>query len=249
VERGAVSAADLVFAVSQADADHFTGIGAQALELVPNGVDCAVYDGLPTGRPQCASPVILYTGVLSWEPNAESARFLATSVLPEVRRRIPDAALAIVGRAPSEDLKMLNQLPGVSVHASVPSLLPYLERAHVVAVPLSSGGGTRLKILEAFAAGVPVVSTSIGCEGLQVADGRELVVAERDVFAQQVVALLTDTARAARLAAMGRGLVRRTYDWPVVGHTASTAVERLIHRPQSAVVPPDQATGFTRQAV
>jgi polysaccharide biosynthesis protein PslH len=100
---------------------------------------------------------------------------------------------------------------------------------------LSSGGGTRLKILEAFAAGVPVVSTAIGCEGLQASSGRELLVAERDVFAQELVSVLTDGSRAERLAQNGRTLARATYDWQVVGHHASTAVERLSKRPAAAI--------------
>jgi polysaccharide biosynthesis protein PslH len=235
VERRSVREADLVFAVSEADAEHFVGIGARHLELVPNGVDCSAYEALPTGRSASAAPVILYTGALSWEPNAEAARFLAQSVLPEVRRTLPEATLAVVGRTPSPEVTALGQLPGVTVHGDVPSLIPYLEQAHIMAVPLSSGGGTRLKILEAFAAGVPVVSTAIGCEGLQASSGRELLVAERDVFAQELVSVLTDGSRAERLAQNGRTLARATYDWQVVGHHASTAVERLSKRPAAAI--------------
>ena len=245
MEADAISAADLLFCVSDADEAHFRRCGASAIQLVPNGVDCAAYAHLPIERPQ-APPIVLYTGVLSWEPNAEAARFLAEIVLPRVKMSIPDAKLQIVGRAPSQAVKGLDRLASVEVHGDVPSIVPYLHRARVLAVPLASGGGTRLKILEAFAAGVPVLSTPVGCEGLQVEDGRELLIAGFDTYADRTVELLQDPRRAERLASAGRALARQTYDWEVVGGAAAAALKRLVGTPGAGVALAEQRVSSRR---
>ena len=98
----------------------------------------------------------------------------------------------------------------------------------MLAVPLEAGGGTRLKILEAFAAGLPVVSTPVGCEGLRVAHGEHLIVADRADFAEAILALVGDEDRGTRLAARARGLVRGRYDWRSVGEVACNAVAEVL---------------------
>src|SRR6185295_13963861 len=138
--------------VSDEECRHFADLGAGSVHLVPNGVDCAQYARLATGR-HGASPLVLYIGTMSWAPNASAARYLATDVLPAVRARIPGARLRIVGKNPPADLQRLDGVDGVEVTGGVPDVQPHLEAAALLAVPLETGGGTRLKILEAFAAG------------------------------------------------------------------------------------------------
>jgi glycosyltransferase involved in cell wall biosynthesis len=226
VERRAVASAEVVLAVSEDDRRHLAGLGFPAVFLVPNGVDCSAYETLPVGRPG-APPVVLFLGALSWGPNLSAARFLARVVFPEVRRRFPEGRLWLVGKDPLPEIAALGTLPGVEVFGSVPDVIPYLRAARLLAVPLESGGGTRLKILEAFAAGLPVVSTPVGCEGLDVVPGEHLVVTARAQFGAAVCDLLEDQELGRRLAASARALALR-YGWEHVGETACAAVASLL---------------------
>jgi glycosyltransferase involved in cell wall biosynthesis len=223
IEGRAVRHADAIFTVSEQEQAHFARIRGSAVHLVPNGVDCAKYAQLPTGRAS-APPAILFIGTMSWPANVQAVRFLANVVLPDVQQRIPDATLTIVGRDPGPDVMRLAREPHVTVAGNVPDILPHLRHARMLAVPLESGGGTRLKILEAFAAGLPVVSTAIGSEGLGVADGRELTIAEPPGFAAAVSALLLNPAAADAQAGRARTLARDRYDWGIIGRTVRAAI-------------------------
>jgi len=226
-EIRAVRDADAVFAVSQDDALVFEAAGARGPTIIPNGVDCDKYQGLPTGR-RGEAPVILFVGLMSWGPNAAAAEHLARTILPSVRARVPDARLRILGRDPSPAVVDLSRLPGVEVTGAVPDMIPHLREAHVLAAPLQSGGGTRLKILEAFAAGLPVVSTPIGCEGLGAVDGTHLLVAEREDFANAITSALNDEALGGRLAEAARRLARERFDWSAIGDRAVAALGSLV---------------------
>ncbi len=226
MERRAARTVDLLFGVSDQDVCYFSGLGAQTC-LVPNGVDCAAYADLPGGR-RSGAPLLLYVGDMSWAPNGVAAAQLARAVLPAVRAQYPDARLRIVGRDPSATVRALAALPGVEVTGAVADVRPHLAAAHLLAVPLAAAGGTRLKILEAFAAGLPVVSTAVGCEGLPVRDGVHLAVASEARFADAVLAVLGDPAGAAERAERARDLVRSDYDWRSVGARACAAVETLL---------------------
>jgi glycosyltransferase involved in cell wall biosynthesis len=223
VEQRAVRTADAVLAVSDQEREHFLGLGARSVHLVPNGVDCAAFADLDCGRPG-VGPVVLFLGSLSWGPNVEAARFLAQEALARLREKVPDARLVLVGRQPAPDVRGLARLEGVTVAADVPDVRPYMAQAAVLAVPLLAGGGTRLKILEAFAAGLPVVSTAVGAEGIAAQDGRHLVLASPDDFAGALARLLGDPALRARLAGPARELARQTYDWAGVGAAAADVV-------------------------
>lgn len=224
---------DVLTAVSPAEADYFRGLGGRDVRVVPNGVDCRRYTSLPLGRDSDVS-TILYVGAMSWSPNANAARFLAEAVLPIVRRTLPSARLRIVGRDPLPEVAALARLPGVTVTGSVETVLPHLAEAHLLAVPLEAGGGTRLKILEAFAAGLPVVSTQVGAEGLAAQPGVHFLQAERSEFASTVLALLRDSERRRRLAAAARELVEAQYDWAAVGQRAIDAIfDGIARRPRA----------------
>ena len=191
---------------------------------------------MPCGR-RVRPPLILYVGTMSWEPNARAAQRLATEVLPRVRRAYPEARVRIVGRDPTAEVLALGTLPGVEVTGRVPDVRPLLRDASVLAVPAGGRRGTRLKILEAFAAGLPVVSTPVGCEGLEARPGEHLVVAPREDLAEGILAVLADEALGDRLAARARALARERYDWSRVGAAACDAAAEVLG-PRSRIPAP-----------
>jgi glycosyltransferase involved in cell wall biosynthesis len=191
---------------SDVDAAFFERAGAREVLVVPNGVDVRA---VPWAAP-AAGRTLIYVGHYGYQPNAAAALELADEVLPRVRASVPDAQLQLVGADPTEAMRARP----VEVTGTVPDVLPYLRAARVMVVPLRSGGGTRLKILEALAAGVPVVSTPLGAEGLELRDGEHLLVGEtRADLAALTVRVIEDDALANRLSTAGRAHVERTYDW------------------------------------
>lgn len=157
---------------------------------------------------------LLFVGSLSYEPNVNACARFVDDVLPRLVARRPRLVLDIVGRAPSPAVRALAG-PHVEIHADVPDVVPFLERCAVFVVPLRIGGGTRLKIPEALALGTPVVSTSIGAQGLELVHGEHLLLADTaDALAAATESLLADPARAAALGAAGRAFVEQRYAWP-----------------------------------
>jgi polysaccharide biosynthesis protein PslH len=226
MERRAAGRCTAVLAVSDAEAAMYRGLGATSVRTVPNGVDCGAFAGLPTGRPTTPA-VILFLGTLSWGPNVTAAVALAQDIFPAVQRRLPDAKLLLVGKDPAPEVAALSTRPGVTVAGSVPSITPYLEQATLLAVPLDSGGGTRLKILEAFAAGLPVVSTAVGAEGIAATPGTHVIIAERPAMADAIVAAVADAGRLTTQAAAARQLVTDHYDWSSIGVQCVDVVRTL----------------------
>ena len=224
IERQCARTGDMLFTVSEQEARHFRSLGANAVHVAPNGVDCDALADLPTGRHN--APTVLFLGTMSWGPNASAARFLV-EVLPRLRLKVPDVTVLIVGRDPPADLAALNGSPGVEVTGSVSEVKPYLRRGTVMAVPLDAGGGTRLKILEAFAAGLPVVSTSVGAEGIEAVPGQHLLIAERAGFADALVDLLLSKERNHQIASEARRLASEKYDWAIIGPRAARLVAAI----------------------
>ena len=183
------------------------------VDVVPNGVDTRLHRPLAWDGSQAS---LLFIGNLSYAPNTDGALWFCKQILPEIRRRVGGTRLCIVGNAPPPELLELSE-DGTEVTGRVDSILPYYRRCRVAVVPLRAGGGTRLKILEAMALGRPVVSTSIGCEGLDVEHGRHILIADTpNQFAEATVCLLTDLKLCQRLSMEARELVVTKYDWDVV---------------------------------
>jgi polysaccharide biosynthesis protein PslH len=218
-EEAMIDAYDVVFVPSDADAAALVGRAV----VVPNGVDADRFH--PTPLPNTRT--VVFTGTLSWGPNIEGLTWFCGEVLPLVREAVPDVHLDVIGRSPLPEVEALTQLPGVAVHADVPSVVPWLEAARVAVVPLRIGSGTRLKALEAMAAGRPVVGTSVGLEGLGVEHGVHALVADEPAsLAAALVLLLTDDEVARRVAAAGAEQARRRFSWDVVGRRF---VDTLLH--------------------
>lgn len=215
------------FACSQPDADAVRRRWGIDCAVVPNGADVDRLGNLPE-RDELPGR-ILFTGTMSYPPNAQAARWFATEVLPLVRLQRPDAELAVVGRDPSAEVLSLAELAGVEVTGRVPDLRPWLAEAAVVVAPLLSGGGTKLKVVEAMAAGRPVVATPIGAEGIDGRDGEHFVVADGSAaFASAVAELLRDRDRATRIAAGGKALAVERYSWDAASLAMRDAIERWL---------------------
>ena len=225
MEERAANNCDTLLAVSVSEAEHFRKLGAKNVIVAPNGVDCAAFAELATGRAN-ANPVVLFLGTMSWGPNVSAANALANEIFPAVRLQQPDAELWLVGKDPAPEVRALAG-PGITVHGSVPSVLPYLKDAAILAVPLDAGGGTRLKILEAFAAGLPVVSTAVGAEGIDAVNGEHLVIAEKNAMAAAIVRLICDVTKGEQLAEKARKLANDVYDWLRIGEICVQAVHSI----------------------
>ena len=195
------------------------------LALIPNGTDVQRAP-LPD---ESDGKTLLCLGTYGHWPNVDGLSFFLREILPLIRAEIRDVRILVVGRSVPPEIARLHDGVSVQVSADVPSVEPYYRQATLSVVPLRVGGGTRLKILEAFALGRPVVSTSVGCEGLEVAADEHLVVADEPaVFARSCVALLRDPVRRAQLAQRGRALAERRYSWePIRRRTAELATELL----------------------
>jgi glycosyltransferase involved in cell wall biosynthesis len=218
---------DAVVCVSEAEAARVRAVapGAPAPAVVPNGVDLAAF--APAPEPD-GPPTVLFTGTMNYPPNADGALWLASEVWPRVRGARPGARLLIVGRDPGRAVQRLDGRDGIEVAGGVPDMAPYFAAAHVVAVPIRSGGGTRLKVLEAAASGRAVVSTRLGAEGLELRAGTEIVLAdEPGAFAEALLGLLADPARRGHMAAAGRAAVEARYGWPALGDRLADVLERV----------------------
>jgi len=182
--------------------------------VIPNGVDVEYF------RPGSAEPnpdSILFTGLLTYRPNLDAVRYFTREVLPLIISARPTAKLTVVGHAPRE---LLVTIAGPHVVATgwVSDVRPHLHAAAAVVVPVRMGSGTRLKVLDGLAAGKPVVSTSLGCEGIDVKDGEHVLIGnDPRSFADHVLRVLRDPALASELGRRGRRLVETKYSWSVVG--------------------------------
>lgn len=199
--------------------------------IVANGVDT----GALTPSPLPGTPTALFTGTLDYPPNAEGLRWLLREVWPLVRVQRPDAELLVVGRGGPEDL-ISAPGDGVTIAGFVPEMQPWFDRAQVVLVPILSGGGTRLKVLDGLASGRPLVSTTAGAAGVSVQDGETILIADDPQrFADEVAGLLADPERAAVLGAAGRELAVSGYDWQAIGNTFERTLTDVVARsPRSA---------------
>jgi glycosyltransferase involved in cell wall biosynthesis len=214
-ERRLAAAAAGISCVSERDAQVLSGMGPPVPPLVvPNGVDLERYAF--RARP-ASSKRIFFVGDLSWPPNAQAVRWLQREIWPRVLRNCPGAAVEILGRGVPADLRRAADA-GFRFLGEGGDTRPHWQEVAVAVVPLLAAGGTRLKILEAAACGVPVVSTRIGAEGLELDPEREILLRDTpESFAAAVSELLGDPGRGARLARAARARVEANYDWRAIG--------------------------------
>lgn len=217
---------DHVLAVTDIDrslleeALHFSKAGTDAriapVTVIPIAVDT---QKLQPVRRKPGSRNIVTLGTLHYPPNADGIRWFFNEVFPLVRERVPDAALTIIGKNPPADfIELAERNPGViKVTGYVDDLRPYLEESALMVVPVRAGGGMRVRILEAFAYAMPVVTTTVGLEGIHGTHGHDVLVADTPAeFANRTVELLQDASLQDKLASNGRKLAMTKYDWQAV---------------------------------
>jgi glycosyltransferase involved in cell wall biosynthesis len=222
-ERQTVRKFHHIIAVSEHDRSLMeTWVEGSRITVVPTGVDLEQYQ--PDFSRAPATPLVVFVGAMDWEPNVDAMEYFCNQIWPSVLAQAPSAKLRIVGRNPGERVLRLAS-HSVQCTGRVPSVAEHLREAAVVVVPLRIGGGTRLKIYEAMAAGKAVVSTSVGAEGLDIRHGRDIILADDpQAFADAVLTLLRDEnlrqkyehAAAARAA---------QYDWSVIGENFGHVLE------------------------
>lgn len=208
---------DRCLVVSDSDASLLRAKNSRLrISVIENGVDCERLQFLPEAPENSAE--ILFVGLLGYPPNADAVLFFCEEILPLIRRSVPEATFAVVGREAPPAIRRLAARGQLTLVDGAPDPLPYYARARVSAVPLRAGSGTRLKILESMALGRAVVTTSIGCEGLAVNDGTHLMIADSpNDFAGRVVRVLREPALRTELIRNARELVEHRYDWKMIG--------------------------------
>lgn len=195
--------------------------------IIPNGVDLKYFE------PESKSPEpysMVFVGMMKYLPNEDAMMFFLDEVLPRVIEEIPEAKIYIVGSNPGDAL-LSRQNKHIEVTGFVDDVRPFINRASVYVVPLRMGGGTRLKILEAMAMEKPIVTTSIGCEGLGLQDKETAMIDDKaEDFAESVIELLRNRELASRLTIKAKKLVREKFSWKVVGSQLQEAYFKTIER-------------------
>jgi polysaccharide biosynthesis protein PslH len=204
------------------------------IHVAANGVDIEFFAPCDDPADTVDPDEMVFTGLLSYRPNADAVTYFVKQVLPLIVARRPRARFTVVGLdAPAEVTRLAG--PNVDIVGAVPDVRPYVRRAAMFVVPLRMGSGTRLKILEGLAAAKGVVSTTVGCEGINVVADEHLLVADTAAaLADAVVALQTDPARAAELGAAGRRLVEDHYSWVSIVHELEDFYRTLVERPRQS---------------
>jgi glycosyltransferase involved in cell wall biosynthesis len=219
-----------VTVASAAERDTLVGCGVPAakVHVVPNGADGAA---LTRARAVETPPRLIYAGAVTYAPNLEAVVWALNQVVPRVRAVRPDVRLWVTGDTGTLPLDRLPHRDSVHFTGRLPDVAAAVGGAAVAVVPLQTGGGTRLKVLEALALGTPVVSTSKGVEGLDLTDGVHALVADTPAaFAAAVLKVLDDPDLAARLSTAGRTLVAGSYTWDAIGRRLLDVVDGAIER-------------------
>ena len=227
-EADACRRADLTIAVSGDDRRRLEQLapGISAVSI-PTGVDTTYF----TPMPQAERPAhLVFSGSMDWHPNEDAVLYFLDSILPAIRAQIPETTFTVVGRNPTQRLRdAAARVPGITVTGTVNDVRPSIAEGAVYVVPLRAGGGTRLKIFEALAMARPVVSTTVGAEGLGIEPNVHYTRVDGvRAFAEAVVALLRDPQRRAELGGAGRRVVETCYSWPTIGRAFEQRCEEVV---------------------
>ncbi len=225
-EAAALRGADMTIALSEEDRAHLLKLAPDAeIATLPPGAD--VFPG-ETIAPPPDDPVVLFLGDYAWEPNRDAAFWLGDEILPLIRKEVPEAVLHLAGNDSAGKLERLREVPGVRLLGRVPHAGRAIREAVVCVVPLRIGSGVRLKILEALANERPVVTTSLGGEGIPLVHGTNALIGDdARTIARDTAELLRDRSRARRIAGAGRLLAETEFGWNAILDRLDSIVAQL----------------------
>jgi len=225
-EQAAVRRFDHVIAVSEGDRELISGwTEPDRISVVPTGVDTAKFS--PGAGQVQEKPLVIFVGAMDWDPNVDAVKYFCAEIWPGILNKIPQARFRIVGRNPDRRVLALVG-DSVEVTGSVPSVVEHLREAAVVVVPLRIGGGTRLKIYEAMAAGKAVVSTTVGAEGLDAHAGQDLILADSARMFSESVVMLLENAEMRRRVGQAALVTAGKYEWVVVGDRFRDVLRQVV---------------------
>lgn len=219
--------------ISEREAALFRERGGNGVvEVIPNGVDLHYFTPRAGRQAGEAEANVVFVGVMDYYPNIDAAYFFCNSILPAIHKTLPEARLYLVGRNPTRRVLALGKRPGVVVTGTVPDVRPYLARATVAVAPFRIARGIQNKVLEAMAAGVPVVGTSSGFQGIPVgAEDGATVEDDPRGFAEEVVRLVRDRELWTRRAGQARRYVERSHRWEEHGERLHALLEEIVAAP------------------
>jgi len=197
-------------------------VGVKNVHVVPNGVDIPAL----VSEARAARPTVIFTGVLSYQPNVDAVTHFVRDIWPRVRERVPDALFQIVGRAPIPEVAALATNAGVELHADVESVHAFLARAWLSVAPMRSGAGLKNKILESWSVGTPAVMTPIARNGLASAPSDLLLAAENGELSTMIGDLLLDEKRRERLGSLALRTAREVFSW----RSQADALDAILNR-------------------
>jgi glycosyltransferase involved in cell wall biosynthesis len=231
-ELAACSGGDALLTTSDRDKEVFAqDLPAQSIHVIPNGVDLD-YFAPPPVEPTPNS--LVFCGLMNWVPNDEGMTFFLDRVFPLIQREVPEATLTIVGSGASKALQR-RATDRITVTGYVEDVRPYVARGQVYVIPLLVGGGTRLKVLEAMAMRKPIVTTSVGCEGIDLVQGESALFSDTpEGLAEAVVRLFRDPALRARLADRAAALAAAQYGWSSIGDRLDAVARQVVARRRPA---------------
>jgi polysaccharide biosynthesis protein PslH len=213
---------DEVFLRREVDADA-------EIFVLANGVDPAVFNRDAYPPAPDTAPTVLFCGAMDYTPNVDGLRWYFEQADDALLKAVPERRILIVGKNPVQAVQAYAKRPGVTVTGEVPDVRPFYQRSWLQMVPLRIGGGTRLKIVESLAIGCPVVSTTIGAQGLELRNDEHLLLADRpEAFAGAIATLLKDETKRQRLAEAGRNQTLARYTWSSLGRKLSDYYQGLV---------------------
>jgi len=218
---------DTNFTVSALDRERLLELVPSATaDVIANGVDVDYFQH--NGTAIVPGNLIMASG-MNWFPNRDAVLYMCNEIWPRLRERLPELTWTIVGASPPQQvLDLAASDPRVSVTGFVDDVRPYLSRAEIYLCPMRDGGGTRVKVLDALAMSKPIVSTTMGCEGIDVTPGVDVLIADTpDSFVQQIERLRSDAALRDTLSQAARRLAVEKYSWPVIGQNLGAIYRRL----------------------
>lgn len=206
--------------------------------VVANGVDLDYFHPTSAPDPRHPDPTVIFCGAMDYSPNVDALRWFFSSIHDALLQLVPNVRILVVGKNPLPEVQAYGSRTGVTVTGGVPDVRPYYRRSWLQMVPLRIGGGTRLKIVESLAIGTPVVSTTIGAQGLNLTHDHNILLADdAPAFAKAIARALNDPALRASLESHGIDTATQQFGWPAIGARLANRYSSLLPSTPSPTTP------------